>query len=255
MKSARLLTTCQAWRHRFGFRFSGSLLMLLLWSAGAGCTIGDDAEAFTKRRHRMVEEQLKARDIGDPAVLKAMKQVPRHEFVPKQYRDLAYADRPLPIGESQTISQPYIVALMTQLLKVKPEHKVLEVGTGSGYQAAVLHEITPHVYTIEIVKSLARQARKRLVEEFGFEKEQVIYGDGYNGLKAEAPFDRIIVTAAPDEIPPPLLEQLARGGRMVVPVGEQSGVQELMVVTKNQKGRIDRETVLPVRFVPMTRNE
>jgi len=200
-------------------------------------------------RQRMVEEQLQARDITDPEVLEAMATVPRHEFMPESQRPLAYTDQPLPIGHGQTISQPYIVALMTQSLDLQPGEKVLEIGTGSGYQAAVLAEITDRVYTIEILEPLARQARQTL-GDLGYENVEVKTGDGYRGWPEHAPFDAIIVTAAPDHIPPPLKEQLAIGGRMVIPVG--SYYQELMLLRKGEDGNLTREGVIPVRFVPMT---
>lgn len=200
-------------------------------------------------RQRMVEEQLQARDITDPEVLEAMATVPRHEFMPESQRPLAYTDQPLPIGHGQTISQPYIVALMTQSLDLRPGEKVLEIGTGSGYQAAVLAEITDRVYTIEILEPLARQARQTL-GDLGYENVEVKTGDGYRGWPEHAPFDAIIVTAAPDHIPPPLKEQLAIGGRMVIPVG--SYYQELMLLRKGEDGNLTREGVIPVRFVPMT---
>ncbi len=200
-------------------------------------------------RERMVEQQLQARDITDPAVLEAMSAVPRHEFMPEGQRPLAYTDQPLPIGHGQTISQPYIVALMTQTLNLEPGEKVLEIGTGSGYQAAVLAEITDRVYTIEILEPLARQARGTL-ERLGYDNVEVKTGDGYRGWPEHAPFDAIVVTAAPDHIPQPLEDQLAVGGRMVIPVG--SYYQELMLLRKGEDGNLTREGVIPVRFVPMT---
>lgn len=227
--------------------------VLLSVVLAAACTRMPTAagEDYAARRDQMVEEQLVARDITDPRVLEAMRTVPRHLFVPAPMRPFAYSDRPLPIGNGQTISQPYIVALMTQLLKVGPAQKVLEIGTGSGYQAAVLYKLTPNVYTVEIVEDLYRYALERLAR-VGFPRDHVIHGDGYRGLPAEAPFDRIIVTAAPERIPSPLLEQLAPGGRMVVPVGAEAGIQQLVVVEKDDAGRIRKKEVLPVRFVPMT---
>jgi protein-L-isoaspartate(D-aspartate) O-methyltransferase len=185
----------------------------------------------------------------DPRVLKAMRRVPRHEFVPSAYRRAAYCNRPLPIGEGQTISQPYIVALMTDLLQLAPESKVLEIGTGCGYQAAVLAEIAADVYSIEIVESLGREAAETLAR-LGYRVHTRI-GDGYRGWPEAAPFDAIIVAAAPDHIPPALIAQLKPGGRMVIPVGTLA--QELMVVTKNVDGTIVNEDIVPVRFVPLTR--
>jgi len=200
----------------------------------------------------MVREQLAARDIADPRVLRAMEAVPRHAFVPEELRDRAYADGPLPIGHGQTISQPYIVALMTQVAEVEPGRKVLEVGTGSGYQAAVLAELGARVFTIEIVEGLARTAADRL-RRLAYEEVHVRHGDGYRGWPSEAPFDAIVVTAAPDEIPDALVDQLAPGGRMVVPVGPRFGIQHLTVVEKSEDGRTTERSLLPVRFVPMVR--
>jgi protein-L-isoaspartate(D-aspartate) O-methyltransferase len=214
------------------------------------------AQEHKALRHRMVRSQLvrpygSQRAIRDPQVLEAMRTVPRHVFVPQASPMLAYADRPLPIGHRQTISQPYIVALMTELLELTPESKVLEVGTGSGYQAAVLAHLTPEVYTIEIVEPLARQAMRRL-EAQGYDEVQCRIGDGYQGWPEAAPFDGIIVTCAADNVPEPLWEQLAVGGRMVIPLGRAGGVQELIVLTKTADGEQRRESVIPVRFVPMT---
>ena len=197
----------------------------------------------------MVRFQIEARGVKDPAVLNAMRQVQRHQFVPTVLVPFAYSDGPLPIGEDQTISQPYIVALMTELLSLDSDDKVLEVGTGSGYQAAVLAEIVSEVYTIEILPGLAEGARKRL-EQLGYQNVFVRTGDGYLGWPEKAPFDGIIVTAAPDEIPKPLLDQLKVGGRMVIPLGSFPN-QTLYVIRKTEHG-IEKEEVIPVRFVPMT---
>ena len=205
-------------------------------------------ENYQKLREEMVNRQIIARGVKDKRVIKAMLKVPRHKFVPPSEVPYAYADEPRPIGEGQTISQPYIVAFMTEQLKVKPGDRVLEIGTGSGYQAAVLAQIVDSVFTIEIIPELAKAARK-VLEELGYDNVVVKQGDGYHGWQEKAPFDAIIVTAAPPKIPPPLLDQLAIGGRMVLPVGEY--VQELVVVTKTESG-LDMENVLPVRFVPMT---
>jgi protein-L-isoaspartate(D-aspartate) O-methyltransferase len=207
---------------------------------------GDDA--FAALRERMVIEQIESRGVRDPVVLAAMRKVPRHRFVPDSVRGQAYEDHPLPIGLGQTISQPYIVALMTELCRPRPGMKVLEVGTGSGYQAAVLAEIVGRVETIEIVSELGQRAQRTL-RELGYRNVRVFVGDGYDGRPADAPFDAIVVTAAPETIPPPLLTQLAVGGRLVIPVG--SAQQELLVVTKTNDG-YDRESIIPVRFVPMT---
>jgi len=209
---------------------------------------------FTARqaeRNRMVNV-IRKYGVQDQTVLDAMRAVPRHEFVPDRHDALAYADMPLPIGYGQTISQPFIVAEMTRLLRLKKHARVLEVGTGSGYQAAVLSELTPHVYTIEIIKPLAETARKRL-KRLGYTVVQVRHGDGYYGWPEAAPFDGIIVTAAAGQIPPPLLNQLAPGGRMVIPVGGPLSAQMLVLVEKDQKGKIRSRTIMPVRFVPFTR--
>ena len=198
----------------------------------------------------MVEDQIERRGIADPAVLAAMRAVPRHRFVPSDQADAAYDDRALPIGFGQTISQPYIVAFMTQALKLTPEHRVLEVGTGSGYQAAVLGQIVAEVQTIEIVPALAERARA-LLAELGYSNVHVRTGDAYAGLPELAPFDRIIVTAAPDHAPQPLIDQLAEGGRMIVPVGIAQ--QQLILITKAPAG-VQCEPLLDVVFVPLTRS-
>ena len=197
----------------------------------------------------MVESQIVARGVRDPRVLAAMRKVPRHRFVDDAQRAEAYEDHPLPIPGNQTISQPYIVALMTELLELKPTSRVLEIGTGSGYQSAVLAELAKEVYTIEIVPELARLAQTRL-RELGYDNVTVREGDGYRGWPEHAPFDAIIVTAAPERIPQPLLDQLARGGIMVIPVG--GFFQELKVFRKSADGRMSEKDILPVRFVPMT---
>ncbi|MBX3272704.1 MAG: protein-L-isoaspartate(D-aspartate) O-methyltransferase [Sandaracinaceae bacterium] len=198
----------------------------------------------------MVREQLEARDVRDPRVREAMRRVPRHRFVPAAQAAAAYEDRPLPIGHDQTISQPYIVGLMSQLAHVRPGHRVLEIGTGSGYQAAVLAELGAEVYTIEIVAPLGERARAVLAE-LGYDRVHVRVGDGYAGWPEHHPFDAILLTAAPPQIPRPLLEQLRVGGHLVAPVGAPSGVQELVVVTRTDEG-LSRRRVIPVRFVPMT---
>lgn len=197
----------------------------------------------------MVEEQLRARGIRDTLVLGAMSRVPRHELVPPAYRAHAYADGPLPIGEGQTISQPFVVAYMTQQLRLAGTERVLEVGTGSGYQAAVLAEMGTEVYTIEIVPALARRAAKDLAR-LGYANVHVREGDGYKGWPEAAPFDAVIVTAAPDRVPPPLVDQLALGGRMIIPLGEGPD-QTLVLLTRDAEG-VHRKELLPVRFVPMT---
>lgn len=204
-------------------------------------------------RNIMVSSQIEARGIKDKPTLNAMRKVERHLFVPADIREYAYDDNALPIGYGQTISQPFIVATMTSLIQPKATDRVLEIGTGSGYQAAVLAEIVKEVYTIEIVKGLGEQSRK-LMAELGYKNVRVIIGDGYKGLKEKAPFDAIIVTAAPEKIPPPLIEQLKEGGRMVIPVGPPTEVQTLMLVEK-RKGKIITKKVTAVRFVPFTRQK
>lgn len=187
----------------------------------------------------------------DKKVLDAMSAVPRHKFVPSSRAKYAYENRPLPIGHGQTISQPYIVALMTDLLEINPGDKVLEIGTGSGYQAAILAELTRSVYSIEIIEPLGKQAAKQL-NELGYDFIQTRIGDGYYGWKKAAPFDRIIVTAAADHVPPPLIEQLNPGGRMVIPVGGHFMTQQLMLVEKSKDGKVRSRQILPVAFVPLT---
>jgi protein-L-isoaspartate(D-aspartate) O-methyltransferase len=230
-----------------------SLLALggIAWASGGTDGPADPSaseDAFESQRLAMVVSQIEARRIRDPLVLEAMRTVPRHRFVPPEYREQAYADHPLPVGEHQTISQPYIVALMTELARPRPGIKVLEVGTGSGYQAAVLAACGVEVYTIEILPGLARKAAA-VLDELGYENLHTRIGDGYDGWPEEAPFDAIVVTAAPGEIPQPLLDQLAPGGRLVIPVGSYS--QDLVLVTRTADG-FERRAVTPVRFVPMT---
>ncbi|MDJ0634288.1 MAG: protein-L-isoaspartate(D-aspartate) O-methyltransferase [Xenococcaceae cyanobacterium MO_188.B29] len=206
-------------------------------------------EQFELQRRQMVEYQLRNRSIRDERVLAAMSKVPRHQFVDSSWRDLAYSDRPLPIGHSQTISQPYIVAYMTETAEIAPEDKVLEIGTGCGYQAAILGEIAKEVYSIEIIPQLAEKARRTL-GQLGYENIEVKTGDGYQGWTEHAPYDAIIVTAAPEHIPQLLIDQLAINGKMVIPVGKW--YQDIVVLTKT-KDRIVEERTLPVRFVPMRR--
>ena len=226
---------------------------LLLWllaaapAPGPGQTRRDYAEA----RSNMVARQLKAREITDPRVLAAMGKVPRHLFVPPDLAPLAYGDHPLPIGGGQTISQPHIVALMSQWAAVKPGDRVLEVGTGSGYQAAVLAELTDQVFTIELLPELAKAAAERL-KTLGYHQVRVQAGDGYRGWPEEAPFDAILVTAATPQVPPALREQLKEGGRLVIPLGEAGGDQTL-VRWRKVKGEWQEEERLPVRFVPLVR--
>lgn len=231
--------------------------ILGLCAFGATCSAGsgepgdgdagstDDAE---QARRIMVSTQVERRGVRDPVVLDAMRRVPRHLFVPEAQRPYAYVDAPRPIGHDQTISQPYIVALMTSLIEPKPSMKVLEIGTGSGYQAAILAECVKEVYTIEIIPALGRRAEV-LLDDLGYDNVHVRIGDGFAGWPEQAPFDAIVVTAAPTEIPKPLEEQLAPGGRLVIPVGRYG--QELVRVTRTEDG-LRREEITPVRFVPMT---
>ncbi len=206
-------------------------------------------DPYAEKRYQMVKQQIQWRGIRDTLVLNSMRKVPRHLFVPNYLKEQAYVDSPLPIGEGQTISQPYIVAFMTEALGLKGGEKILEIGTGSGYQAAVLAEIVKDVYTIEIVPSLGRQA-EALLNKLGYESIHVKIGDGYRGWPEHAQFDAIIVTAAPAHIPQPLIDQLKKGGRMIIPVGDF--YQELILITKQSDGTVKKKSVLPVRFVPMT---
>jgi protein-L-isoaspartate(D-aspartate) O-methyltransferase len=226
-------------------RFWPCVLVVLVGCEGCGAP--PTAVEFADERARMVAQLEHGYRVRDRQVLAAMLAVPRHEFVPAARRALAYADHPLPIGHAQTISQPYIVAFMTEHLGVRPGDKVLEIGTGSGYQAAVLAALGARVFSIEIVEPLGRQADE-LLRRLGYEVA-VRIGDGYRGWPDEAPFDAIIVTAAPDHVPQPLIDQLAVGGRMIVPVGR--GSQDLVLLTRTATG-VERRVVLPVRFVPMT---
>ena len=207
-----------------------------------------DITEFTQLRERMVRDQLRARDISDPNVIEAMLKVPRHEFVSGELARSAYEDRALPLELGQTISQPYIVAYMTQALELRGTERVLEIGTGSGYQAAVLAEIVPEVYTIEILPKLQEQAAG-VLGRLGYKNIKFRAGDGYMGWPEHAPFDRIIVTAAPEDVPQPLLDQLRDGGLLIAPIGHMS--QELVVFEK-EKSRIKRRATIAVRFVPMT---
>jgi protein-L-isoaspartate(D-aspartate) O-methyltransferase len=205
-----------------------------------------------EERKQLVEILRRRYEMKDQRILQAMLDVPRHWFIPSNQQRAAYADRPLPIGYGQTISQPFIVAYMTQLLELTPESKVLEIGTGSGYQAAVLSELTPHVYSIEIVEPLGKRAMG-VFNERGYDTIKAKIGDGYKGWPEYAPFDAVIVTCAPDHIPKPLIEQLKPGGCIVIPVGSRWGVQDLMLVTKDMDGKLKRQSKMPVRFVPLTR--
>jgi protein-L-isoaspartate(D-aspartate) O-methyltransferase len=226
------------------------LLLLVLPSA---LIAANRTESREEDRNRMVDTQMAGRDINNPATLSALRKVPRHLFVPEKIRDSAYSDSPLPIGHGQTISQPYIVAYMTQVAQIDRDSKVLEIGTGSGYQAAVAAELSEHVYSIEIVPALAESAAATL-REAGYDRVKLRSGDGYHGWPEAAPFDVIIVTAAPGTIPPPLVSQLAEGGRMIIPVGPQFGAQNLVLVTK-QNVNVRTRTLMPVQFVPFTREK
>ena len=237
------------------------LLAAMLYTAsiafGVGAT-GDDAYAPARQAMldeiaadvRLTSESLN-KEALDPRVLEAMATVPRHELVPDELRDVAYENRPLPIGHGQTISQPYIVAVMTDLLKLRPDQRALEIGTGSGYQAAILGELAGEVYTIEIIEDLGEQARRNL-KRLGYKNIEVRIGDGYYGWEQHAPFDAIVVTAAASHIPPPLIKQLKNGGRMVIPVGSRFMVQQLLLVEKDEAGKVTTRQILPVRFVPLT---
>jgi protein-L-isoaspartate(D-aspartate) O-methyltransferase len=220
---------------------AGAVLLLALGAA---------QDPFRAQREAMVQQQIAPRNVRDANVLAAMREVPRHRFVPADLHDVAYADRPLPIGAGQTISQPLIVAYMTEALGVSRDHTVLEIGTGSGYQAAVLSRLARMVYTIEIVPELARRATATL-KELGYTNVVVREGDGYAGWPEHAPFSRIMVTAAPEQVPQPLIDQLATGGRMVIPVGA-SGAQWITIIEKTPRGVVQRRTI-EVRFVPFTR--
>jgi len=224
-------------------------LVCMILSCGQQKLNQEDIEKmYEKMRFAMVKDQIERRDVNDDNVLNAMRNVPRHEFVPEHLRKYAYADEPLPIGEDQTISQPYIVAYMTEQLELKPTDKVLEIGTGSGYQAAVLAEIADSIFTVEIVDVLAKRAEATL-KKLGYANIMVKSGDGYKGWPEHAPFDKIIITAAPTRIPQPLVDQLKVGGRLILPLGDYS--QDLVLIQKNEAGVTQRK-LLPVRFVPMT---
>jgi protein-L-isoaspartate(D-aspartate) O-methyltransferase len=238
-----------------------SLGLLGLWGLGTipgpaagqpdppGVPAAPAVDPYAVARKRMVEEQIRDRGIHQAGVLAAIESVPRHVFVPDEQRSHAYDDQPLPIGHGQTISQPYIVALMTSLLDLDSNDRVLEIGTGSGYQAAVLSRLAGEVYSIEILTPLGKRAQQTL-SRYGYGNVQVRIGDGYKGWESAAPFDAIILTAAPPDIPPPLLDQLKVGGKMVLPVGDTW--QDLLVLTKRRDGSFEKRKVLPVRFVPMT---
>lgn len=227
-------------------RFSAVIIFIMM--AGTALQSGDKYQAA---REKMVSDQIRSRGISDLLTLKAMLKVPRHLFVPAEYESRAYDDNPLPIGYGQTISQPFIVAYMTEVVRPAKWKKALEIGTGSGYQAAVLAEIVDKVYTIEIVPELARESARRLAG-MGYNDVISKYGDGYQGWEEHAPFDIIVVTAAAEEIPQPLIDQLAENGRLVIPVGPQSSVQELILLEK-KNGKVEEKRLTMVRFVPFRR--
>ncbi len=238
--SARILACCHG------------LLLTFSVTASVACQREPQVKGWREARARLVDERIVPAGIRDSATLAAMRTVPRHEFVPENQRSLAYEDIPLPIGHDQTISQPAVVALMTELIEPRPGKKVLEVGTGSGYQAAVLAQSGCRVWTIEIFRALADEARGRLAR-LGYSDVAVRHGDGYAGWPDEAPFEAIVVTAAAESIPPSLLDQLAPGGRLVMPVGEQFPHQELVLVEKDSAGQLTSRKLIPVRFVPFLR--
>jgi protein-L-isoaspartate(D-aspartate) O-methyltransferase len=224
--------------------------LTILFIAMTGLTLHQD-DRYTADRERMVTKQIISRGVTDEATLKAMRKVPRHLFVPKEYQSEAYDDNPLPIGYGQTISQPYIVAYMTEVVKPSANKKALEIGTGSGYQAAILAEAVDNVYTVEIIPELAMESAERL-KKLGYKNIVVKYGDGYKGWPEYAPFDIIVVTAAPEHIPEPLIDQLAENGRLVIPVGPPSSVQELILLEK-KNSKIIKKRLTFVRFVPFRR--
>ena len=242
MRRSRIVNSQETLRKPYLF-FS-----VLIFLAPLLC-FGEETGDSRRQRALMVRQQIVERGITDEGVLKAMKKVPRHCFVPQRHRALSYADQPLPIGKGQTISQPYIVAFMTEALKLKPDDKLLEVGTGSGYQAAVLAELVSEVYTIELIESLGKRARQ-VLDELSYRNIHSKIGDGYKGWPEMAPFDAIIVTCAPERVPQTLIEQLREGGRMIIPVGRTGAVQRLVMGVK-KKGRLETEAVMLVRFVPM----
>jgi protein-L-isoaspartate(D-aspartate) O-methyltransferase len=235
-------------------------VMLIVWLSACGAVTPTPAatppaspsDQFAEERERMVKDQIIPRDVTDPIVLQAMRRVPRHEFVPPEYRDQSYANHPLPIGYGQTISQPFIVAYMSENSELKPGDRVLEIGTGSGYQAAILADMGMQVYSIEIVPELAAEAEARL-KRLGYEV-QVRAGDGYYGWPEAAPFDAIIVTAAPDHVPQPLIEQLQQGGHLVIPIGPVGAIQTLWQFTVEEGDQLTARNLGDVRFVPFTRS-
>ena len=241
--------TPQRKSRRISRSFSRACCLLFLVVVACSDAKPPQAGDLGAQRAAMVERQIAARGIADPATLEAMRTVPRHEFLPLRLRDEAYMDYPLPIGHGQTISQPFIVAFMTEAIRPQPGEKILEIGAGSGYQAAILAEMGADVYTVEIVEPLAEMAGQTL-QRLGYDNAHVKHGDGYRGWPEHAPFDAIIVTCAPDKIPPDLVAQLKEGGRMIIPVG--GGMSQELVLLRKAGGKIEKQSVLPVRFVPMT---
>ena len=232
-------------------------IFLLLMLSSTITATEDDYANQREKMLRVIEADVHAtskylkKESLNPKVIEAMKTVPRHALVPFRQRKYAYLNRPLPIGYGQTISQPYIVAIMTDLLNPKPNHKVLEIGTGSGYQAAILSRLVQKVYTIEIIEALGKRAQKD-ISELGYTNIEMRIGDGYYGWEEHAPFDGIVVTAAASHVPPPLIQQLKPGGRMIIPVGSRFLTQQLLLVTKDEKGTLSTRQLLPVQFVPLT---
>lgn len=224
-------------------------LIVVLLAAGCGRGMKSETDSERASREAMVRSQILARGVQEPRLVAALRRIPRHLFLEDAYRSEAYADHPVPIGEGQTITQPYVAALMTELLELSPESRTLEVGTGSGYESALLASLSREVYSIEIVPSLSQEAQARL-SSLGFTNVHFRIGDGYVGWPEKAPFDAILVAAAPRAVPQPLLDQLAPGGKMVIPVG--ASYQELKVYSKSREGALAERSVLPVRFVPMT---
>ena len=238
----------------FIYKHRDILLLLIAFYFSLVPNLSADTTDYASHRNKMVLFQIQERGITDPDVLDSMVSVPRHEFVKPGLQKKAYRDRPLPIGFGQTISQPYIVALMTQLLNVDKDSRVLEIGTGSGYQAAILARIVKAVFTIEIVEPLYQQSQK-VIDRLGYQNIHTMNADGYFGWEAQAPFDAIIVTCASDFIPPPLIKQLKKGGRMCIPVGPPFKVQHLILVEKEKTGAVTTQIIASVRFVPLTRKE
>jgi len=228
------------------------IVLVLIFFASLTISVGEPGD-FARLREQMVKQQIIARGVKDIRVIKAMGKVPRHLFVPEKNRASSYNDHPLPIGEGQTISQPYIVAFMTEALNLRPKDKVLEIGTGSGYQAAILAELVKEVYTIEIIEKLGKKAQQTL-NMLGYQNVQVKIGDGYKGWPDKAPFDAVIVTCAPEQVPQPLVHQLKEGGRLIIPVGKVWAIQKLVRAVK-EKGRLKTEAVMHVRFVPMIKGK